>query len=122
MEVGQPSGDGLQERRGHLEDQRDEADLGEREAEFLLEKRIDRRNDRLHHVVEQMRGADHQQDRIDRPARPAHFSRSFRHIWYEFTKFCHTAMIKIRQMFIEIFPENKFSNIRINPYETNEES
>jgi len=63
-----------------LENQCDEADLGKREAEFLLKERIDRRNDGLHHVIEQMGGADHQQDRIDRPARPVHFPRSFLHI------------------------------------------
>lgn len=80
MEVGQPPGNRLQERRGELKNQRDEADLREREAEFLFEQRIDRRNDGLHHIVEQMGGTDHQQDRIDRSARPVHFLRSFLHI------------------------------------------
>ena len=36
MEVGQPPGNRLQERRGELKNQRDEADLREREAEFLF--------------------------------------------------------------------------------------
>ena len=67
MTVRQTSGERLQKRRSHLKNQRDDADLCECKAEFLFEKRIDRRNDGLHHVVEQMSGANHQQDRINCP-------------------------------------------------------
>ena len=69
MAVGMQPDKGLQDGRSHLEDQRDESDLSERKAELLLEQRIDGRDDRLHHVVEQVRRASHQQDRIDRPLR-----------------------------------------------------
>ncbi len=65
MEVGAPSHEGLQQRRGHLEYQRNDPDLGKGEAEVLFEQRVDRRNDRLHHVVEQVCGADHEENRID---------------------------------------------------------
>ena len=48
----------LQHRRGDLIDQRDEADLTEVEVEIRLQIRIDRRQQRLHHVVEQVAEAD----------------------------------------------------------------
>ena len=63
MAVGIAADERLQDRGGHLEDERDETDLGERKTEFGFEQRIDRRNHRLHHVVEQMGDADEQQDR-----------------------------------------------------------
>ena len=59
------SDEGLQQRRGHLENQRDDSDLGEREAEFLLQERVDGRDHRLHHVVQQVGDADHEQYRVD---------------------------------------------------------
>lgn len=69
MAVGQTPRDRLEERRGQLEDQRNDTDLGKGESEFLLEERIDRRNDGLHHVVEQVGDANQEQNRVNRPAR-----------------------------------------------------
>lgn len=66
MAVCVESDEGLQQRRGHLENQRDDSDLGEREAEFLLQERVDGRDHRLHHVVQQVGDADHEQYRVDR--------------------------------------------------------
>ena len=66
MPVRKGTHDRLQKGGGHLEDQRDDADLGEGEAEPGLQQRIDGRNHGLHHVVEQMRRTDHQQNRIYR--------------------------------------------------------
>jgi hypothetical protein len=60
--VGIEADDGLQQRGGELEGQRDEADLAEVEAVGVLDQRIDRRQQRLHHVVEQMREAERQDD------------------------------------------------------------
>ena len=48
----------LKERGGELEDEGDEADLEEAQREALTEDRIERRGERLHHVVEHMRGAE----------------------------------------------------------------
>jgi hypothetical protein len=50
----------LQDRRGHLVHQRDDADLAEAQAEIRLQIRIDGRQQRLHHVVEQVTEADRQ--------------------------------------------------------------
>ncbi len=52
----------LKERGGELEDEGDEADLEEAQREPLMEDRIERRRERLHHVVEHMRGAERDQD------------------------------------------------------------
>jgi hypothetical protein len=43
----------------------DEADLSERESELHLEVRIDRREQRLQHVIEQMTEADRDEDGED---------------------------------------------------------
>ena len=52
----------LKEGGGELEDESDEADLEEAQRESLMEDRIERRRQRLHHVVEHMRGAERDQD------------------------------------------------------------
>ena len=52
----------LKERGGELEDERDEPDLEEAQRESLAEHRIERRRERLHHVVEHVRGAERDQD------------------------------------------------------------
>jgi len=60
----------LEQRCRHLERQRDQADLHEAQLEIALEDRIDRHDQRLHHVVDHVRGAD----------RPQHAERGFRAI------------------------------------------
>ena len=52
--VGVRPHEGLEDRGGELEHQRDEPYLGEGESVALLENRVHGRNDRLDHVVEQM--------------------------------------------------------------------
>ena len=61
----------LQDGGRHLEGQRDQADLHETELERALQQRIDRRQQRLDHVVEQMGEADGGQHRKDRAIRQA---------------------------------------------------
>ena len=63
LPVGVDADERLQQRGGELEGERDQADLGEARGRNLLEQRIDRRQQRLHHVVEQVAEAQHQQDR-----------------------------------------------------------
>ncbi len=53
---------GLKEGGGELKDERNEADLEKAQRESLAEHRIERRRERLHHVVEHMRGAERDQD------------------------------------------------------------
>ena len=53
----------LQQRGGDLIDQGDDADLGEAEMKIGLERRIDGRQQGLHHVVQQMTEADREQHR-----------------------------------------------------------
>jgi hypothetical protein len=60
--VGGQADPGLQQRRGALEGQGDQADLGEAERELLLEQRVDRRQDGLHAIVEQVHEGDREQD------------------------------------------------------------
>ena len=57
----------LQQRRGELERQRDHADLREVQRVGVLQDRIDRGDQRLHGVVEEMREADAGQHDIGRP-------------------------------------------------------
>lgn len=66
MPVGITADKGLEKRRRHLEHKRNHSDLGKGKSEFLLQQWIDRRNDRLHHIVEQMGGTDHEENRVDR--------------------------------------------------------
>ena len=56
--VGVEADDRLQQRRGELIGERDEADLPEVELEARLQHRIDRRQQRLQHVVQQVADAD----------------------------------------------------------------
>ena len=58
MLVGINADDRLQQRRADLVGQRDRADLRETQVKFALEQRIDGDDQRLHHVVEEMREAD----------------------------------------------------------------
>ena len=59
--VGVESHQRLQQRRGELRGERDQADLAEIEVVGLLEQGIDGRDHRLHHVVQQMAKADRAQ-------------------------------------------------------------
>ena len=52
----------LQQRRRDLVHERDQTDLAEAQTEVLLEDRIDRRQQRLHHVVQQMAEAEAGED------------------------------------------------------------
>ena len=47
----------LQDRRRHLEDQRDDTYLCKREVELILHNRIDGRDNRLNHIVQEMGNA-----------------------------------------------------------------
>ena len=58
----------LQQRRGHLEGERDQPDLREVQHVRLLEEGIHGRDHRLDQVVEQMRSAQRHQDRQQRAA------------------------------------------------------
>ena len=68
--VGEEADEGLEERRGHLEDEGDQPDLAEIELKAVLEDRIDRRQERLDGVVQAMADARRDQDRNDRRLRP----------------------------------------------------
>ena len=69
MAVGRQSGEGLQNGGCHLKDERYDTYLREREVELVLEDRIDRRNDRLYHVVQKVRNTADDEHRIDRALR-----------------------------------------------------
>ena len=56
----------MQHGGGQLEDERDKPDLGEREAEVVLQQRVHGRDDRLYHVVQQMAKADGEQYHVGR--------------------------------------------------------
>ena len=62
MMVGIQPDDRLQQRRGELEREGDQADLAEVQMEARLEHGIHGRQQRLHHVVEQVAEADGEQD------------------------------------------------------------
>ena len=61
--IGDQSDHRLQQRGGDLEGQRQQADLDEIEIVIRLEQRIERRQQRLHDVVDQMAEADRHHDR-----------------------------------------------------------
>jgi len=63
------SEDGLQQRGGDLEGQRDEADVREVQVVRLFDERVHGRDHRLDEVVEQVRPAQGDQDRQQRPGR-----------------------------------------------------
>ena len=54
MPVGIESGEWLQDGRRHLKDQSDNAYLRKRELKLVLDDGIDRRDNRLNHIVEEM--------------------------------------------------------------------
>jgi hypothetical protein len=60
---------GLQQRRGNLERERQQADLPEVQAKAVLEDGVDRRKQRLDQVVQKMRNAHGRQDRDRHPLR-----------------------------------------------------
>jgi hypothetical protein len=62
--VGEMSDHRLQQRGGELERQRDHSDLREIERIAVFQDRVDRRDQRLHGVVEEMREADSRQHDI----------------------------------------------------------
>ena len=64
--IGEQADQRLQQRRRELVGQRDQADLGEAQRELALQDRIHRQDQRLHHVVDHVRGADGAQDAVGR--------------------------------------------------------
>ena len=64
MPVGILPDERLKHGRSDLEHQRDDAYLCESEAEFVFQQRIECRNDRLDHVVQQMADAHGEQDGV----------------------------------------------------------
>ena len=56
----------LQDRRRHLEDQRDDTYLCKREVELILHNRIDGRDNRLNHIVQEMGNATDDEHGIHR--------------------------------------------------------
>lgn len=56
--VGSQANQRLQQRRRQLVGQRDEADLHEAQVKVALENRVHRQDQRLHHVIDHVRGAD----------------------------------------------------------------
>ena len=71
MAVGIVAHKGLEHRRGHLEYQRYDADLGEVKSEFVFQQRVQGRYYRLYHVVEQVARAHGEEYRV---------GRAFRHV------------------------------------------
>ena len=69
MAVGIQPDERLEDGGGQLENQRDDANLREGEAERILQERIERGDDRLDHVVQQMAGAHREQNGVCRPLR-----------------------------------------------------
>ena len=61
--VGVHADDRLQQRRRHLEGHGEQADLPEVEVEVVLQHRIERGQQRLHHVVDEVAEADGEDDR-----------------------------------------------------------
>ena len=62
--VGGQANQRLQQRRRQLVGQRDEADLHKAQVKVALEDRVHRQNQRLHHVVDHVRGADGAQNAV----------------------------------------------------------
>ena len=81
--VGEMSDQRLQQRRGKLERQRDQADLRVVQRVAVLQDRIDRCDQRLHSVVEEMRETDSRQHDIGRPGRSRLGSQTRRHVRHE---------------------------------------
>ena len=66
MLVGIEACERLQDGGGHLKHQCDDAYLCKREVELILHDRVDGGNDRLNHVIQEMRDAANDEHRIDR--------------------------------------------------------
>ena len=66
MLIGIESCERLQDRRCHLENQRDDAYLCKREVELILHNRIDGRDNRLNHIVQEMGNATDDEHGIHR--------------------------------------------------------
>ena len=64
MLVGIKPREGLQDRGGHLEYQRDDAYLCKRKPILILDNRIDGRDDGLNHIVQKMGDAADDEHRI----------------------------------------------------------
>ena len=77
MAVGIQPDEGLEDGRGQLEDQRDDAYLGEGEPEGILQERIEGGDDGLDHIVQQMAGAHREQDGIGRALREVRVALQF---------------------------------------------
>ena len=82
MAVGVESREGLQYRRSHLENERDDAYLRKREVKLVFDDGIDRRDNRLNHIVEEMGYATNHQHGIDRTL--GHGGMSFDYATYRF--------------------------------------
>jgi uncharacterized membrane protein YebE (DUF533 family) len=61
--VGIVADQGLQDRRRALKHEGDQADLPERQRQFALQHRIDRRDQRLHQIIQHMAKGDCRDDR-----------------------------------------------------------
>ena len=79
LAVGDIAEQRLEQRRGDLEGERDQADLHEIEAIGVLDQRIHRRDHRLDQVVEQMRAAQCRQNGHERAVRRGGGQRDRRH-------------------------------------------
>ena len=66
MLIGIKSCERLQDRRCHLENQRDDAYLCKRKVELILYYRVDGRNNRLNHIVQEMGNATDDEHGIHR--------------------------------------------------------
>ena len=64
--VGIKPGEWLQDGRSHLEDQRDDANLCKREVELILHNRVDRGDNRLNHIIQEVRNTADDEHRIHR--------------------------------------------------------
>ena len=67
MAVGIQPDEWLEDGGSQLKHQRDDANLREGESVRILQERIERRDDRLNHVVQQMAGAHREQNGVCRP-------------------------------------------------------
>jgi hypothetical protein len=69
--VGDEADDRLEQRSGGVEGEGDEADLGVGQREGFAQNRVERRQQRLDGVVEEMREADREEDCVNGDFRPA---------------------------------------------------
>ena len=76
--VGEEADQRLQQRGGDLESEGDQSGLEKRQRELLAKHRIQRRGERLHHVVEHVRAAGGEQNAVGRGAARRGWPRSKR--------------------------------------------